>query len=95
MTDIFDLPMEDNDAGADTIGQYFKLLAIEVWREGEGFSGKRPFGNSCWESDVYRALAKSGVIESTTDQWGDIEISREEEGRADELIDKRFRKWLK
>ncbi len=37
--------------------------------EGEGFSGKRPFGNSCWESDLYWPLAKADVIEGGTENY--------------------------
>ena len=59
---ILDLEMEPNDAEATTIREYLKALLEAVWSEGEGFSGKRPFGNSSWEYDLYRALVKGGSI---------------------------------
>ena len=42
---VLNLPMQDNDAGAATIRDYLVALVREVWRERDGFSGKRPFGN--------------------------------------------------
>ncbi len=59
---ILDLPMQKNDAGADTIGNYLKELLSSLWEEGEGFSGKRPFGNSNWELELYHALVLHGII---------------------------------
>ena len=46
--EILALPMEENDGAAENIGQYFASLLHTLWIEGEGFSGKRPFGNSGW-----------------------------------------------
>lgn len=68
--EILDLPMIHNDANAKTIGDYLvKLLAV-VWDENEGFSGKRPFGNSGWEQELYIALAHGGALEATFDEDG-------------------------
>lgn len=87
MINILDLPMGENDAGAETIRDYLKELLIRLWHEVEGFSGKRPFGNSGWEYELYNALAKNGVIKSVIDEWGYIDyISDGEKERADELI---------
>ena len=47
------IPMGKNDIGAKTIGEYFEKLLLTLWDEQEDFSGKRPFGNSGWEYDVY------------------------------------------
>lgn len=60
--EILDLPMQDNDSGASTIRGYLKELLAELWREQEGFSGKRPFGNSGWTWDMLIALGKAGLI---------------------------------
>lgn len=49
---VLDLPMDDNDAGAKTIREYLVSLVEMLWVEGEGFSGKRPFGNSGWEAEL-------------------------------------------
>jgi hypothetical protein len=83
---ILNLPMKQNDADATTIRGYLVALVRGVWHEGEDFSGKRPFGNSNWESEVYIALADAGVIEATRDEDGDVEWTDEEQGRGDALI---------
>ena len=83
--EILALPMRDNDAGADTVRGYLAELLRVLWREDEGFSGKRPFGNSGWQWEVYRALADGGAIESTRDRWGgDVDLDTR---AADVLID--------
>ena len=61
---VLNTPMlEDNDAGVSTIREYLCQLLLDVWKYGEGFNGKRPFGNSGWEHDLYYALAEAGLIE--------------------------------
>jgi hypothetical protein len=70
---ILDIPMEDNDSGADSIRGYLVALLTAVWEEGEGFSGKRPFGNSSWEYDLYIALANAGQVTLTLDEDGYVE----------------------
>lgn len=67
MTDILALPMGENDADAETVGDYLVELLLSLWNQGEGFSGKRPFGNSGWEHELYYPLVKAGVI------WGEID----------------------
>lgn len=69
---ILDIPMESNDAKAKTIRDYLKALLTELWTEGEGFSGKRPFGNSGWEYDLYRPLLVAKLINGSVDEYGDI-----------------------
>lgn len=84
---ILDLPMEDNDSGAQTIRGYLIKLLLTVWREGEGFSGKRPFGNSSWKWDLYAALARGGAITAPADEYGFIvDIPRDQRLRSDRLI---------
>lgn len=56
--DILRLPMQPNDSGAITIGGYLQALLARLWTDGEGFSGKRPFGNSGWEDDLLEALSE-------------------------------------
>lgn len=53
---------KDNGAEAERVGDYFTALLYNLWSDGEAFSGKRPFGNSSWEWDVYKALAKAGLV---------------------------------
>jgi len=81
---VLGVPMEDDDSGATTIRGYLCALAAAVWSEGEGFSGKRPFGNSGWQWDVYAALAKADLITATFDEDGYIDDADTRKG--DELI---------
>jgi hypothetical protein len=54
----------DSDAGDDlTVKQYLHALLRTLWDEQESFSGKRPFGNSGWDFDLYAPLAKAGFID--------------------------------
>jgi len=46
-----------------TIRDYLHDLLKTLWIEGEGFSGKRPFGDSGWEYDIYYPLARDGFID--------------------------------
>jgi len=66
--EILDLPMNDNDADAETIRDYFKKLLSKLWNEGEDFSGKRPFGNSDWDMDIYTTLVEHHLIEGNFDE---------------------------
>ncbi len=50
--------------------EYFKALVSQVWKDGEGFSGKRPWGNSGWQHDVYEILASEGVVPGRMDEEG-------------------------
>ena len=55
-----------------TIKDYFKKLLLTLWEECEGFSGKRPFGNSGWEYAIIIPLAKTGYINAKFDEYGDL-----------------------
>lgn len=70
---ILDLPMEDNDTGAKTVREYLKELLSQVWGEREGFSGKRPFGNSGWEGELEAALVSAGAVDGVLDEDGYLE----------------------
>lgn len=62
--------MGENDANAETIGDYFRALLGILWFDRKGFSGKRPFGNSEWNYELYTALVKAGFIEGRFDDEG-------------------------
>lgn len=68
--DYAKIPMQKNDIGAKTIGEYFEKLLLTLWDEQEEFSGKRPFGNSGWEYDVYASLISAGVVDGSLDEEG-------------------------
>lgn len=63
--DALDVMFEDSDLGTVTVREYFLQLLSTLWREEECFNGKRPFGNSCWQFDMIRALIEAGYIEGT------------------------------
>lgn len=68
--EILNLSLPDNDAGAATIREYLVALLSQVWAEEQGFSGKRPFGNSGWQHDIYIPLMKAGLINGEVDEGG-------------------------
>lgn len=72
-----------------SIREYLHALLTELWREGEGFSGKRPFGNSGWEYDLYKPLIVAGVIKGSLDIDGYIADVDTKAGNAEvfRLID--------
>lgn len=84
-SEILRCPMADNESGADTIGSYLIQLLLALWREGEGFNGKRPFGNSGWQDDVYLALVNAGFITGKVDPEYGLTSCDSETG--DRLID--------
>ena len=59
---VLKLPMQENDADATTVGDYLRRLLKTLWMAGETFSGKRPFGNSGWEDELYTALVVGGFV---------------------------------
>jgi len=74
--EILNLPLDTRaagDSGATTIRGYLVNLLAAVWRDGECFSGKRPFGNSCWDMDLHVPLIGAGMITGTIDEYGEIE----------------------
>lgn len=77
---VLALPLEPNEAGAATVRDYLIELLATLWREKEGFSGKRPFGDSGWQYDVYTALAAAGLIDLDRDEHGYIDTCDTETG---------------
>lgn len=88
--EILHLPMGENDADAATVGEYLGLLLSTLWLQDEGFSSKRPFGNSDWKWAVYKAMVKAGFVPGTVYEEDGYEyledFSREAEITADEMI---------
>lgn len=82
--DVLNLPMQENDAEAATVREYLVALLDQLWSRGEGFSGKRPFGNSGWQYDLYLPLIQAGMIQGTIDDDGYIDDVDETAG--DRLI---------
>ena len=75
-----ELSLLDSDM---TLRDYFKNLLATLWEEGECFSGKRPFGTSSWQWDVYKELISLGAIPRTLDKDGYVdECDTAEAGKA-------------
>ena len=67
-----------------SIRDYLHTLLHKLWGHGEGFSSKRPFGNSGWESDIYAALVAGGFVSGEIDEDGYLVSCDEDE--ADQLV---------
>lgn len=78
LNDILDYKFRFDDADADSIREYFYALLFTLYQEGEGFSGKRPFGNSGWESDIFEAFVDMDAIEG--------KIVRDEDGYLQDFV---------
>jgi hypothetical protein len=63
-------PMQENDAGAATVKEYLMSLLMSLWLNGESFSGKRPFGNSGWELELFHSLVHAGLLKGTVNEDG-------------------------
>jgi hypothetical protein len=81
---VLDLDIGDNDSGAPTVRGYLLALLAELWREEQGFSGKRPFGNSGWQYDIYKPMVAAGLATGTLDADGYLDTVNTRE--ADALI---------
>lgn len=83
---VLDAPMIQifDNVEAATIRDYLKALLLGVWKEGEGFDGKRPFGDSGWDSDVYVSLVKAGLVDGHVDEDGYLDTC--DTKKADALI---------
>jgi hypothetical protein len=80
---ILDLPMRSNDAAASTVRVYLIRLLRAVWHDEEGFDGKRPFGNSGWQDEIYAELVRAGYLDGAFD--GNELISYDQED-AEKLV---------
>ena len=70
---VLDLELGPNDSGKPTVRAYLIELLRKVWDEGEGFDGKRPFGNSSWDYDFVPAMVRAGIINGKLDEDGYVE----------------------
>lgn len=68
--DFLDTEFKSFDLGDTTPRKYLHELLVTLWKENDGFSSKRPFGNSGWESDLAHALVKSGHVAGSIDEDG-------------------------
>lgn len=67
--EILHIPLDSNasqESGSETVGGYLIRLAELQWRRRDGIDGKRPFGTGGWRWDIWRSLAKAGVVPGVT-----------------------------
>lgn len=77
---VAELPFFSDDLGkAVTITEWLQTILLTLFEEGEGFSGKRPFGNSAWTKDPAKAMIKAGIIQGTIDSDGYIQDFNEDQ----------------
>lgn len=75
----------ESDAGDGiTVRDYLRSLLAELWIRQEGFSGKRPFGNSGWHYELLTPLVKAGFIDGTINEdcWADFTDEQMEKAHA-------------
>jgi len=56
-----------------TVKEWLQELLCIVWMEKDEFSGKRAFGNSSWEYELYDVLVKHRIIIGILDEDGFVE----------------------
>jgi hypothetical protein len=84
---VLRLPLGENDSGAADVRGYLIALLAELWRKGEGFSGKSPFGSSSWECDLHVPLIRAGFIGGKLGENGHLEVlSYEDEEKGSAII---------
>lgn len=73
---ILALPIEQDDVdNTPTLGAYLAELLVALLVEGEGFSSKRPLGNSDWEGYIDDALDSALHTHGVELNWGDLRIA--------------------
>lgn len=67
-----------------TLRQYFYDLMSTLWCEQDGFDGKRPFGNSGWDYEIYKPLVQAGLVKGRIDVDG--YIAELDDAEANEFV---------
>lgn len=67
---VLDLEIDDGGGTATTVRGYLLALLAKLWTEVDDFSGKKPFGSSDWQCDIYVPLIKAGLIPGSLDEDG-------------------------
>lgn len=63
---------------------YFVLLLVTLMHKEEGFSGKRPLGDSGWKYDLYKGLIQHDLVKGKLDEDGYVDFIDEIE--ADDYL---------
>lgn len=83
--EILNARVEGGEIGTCTVRDYLLTLLETLWEEKDGFSGKRPFGDSGWEWDLYTALVTAGLLDGLIDEDGFLAEFKAAD-QADEMI---------
>lgn len=78
------LVQTDDLEGPVTIREYLIALLATLWVEKDGFSGKRPFGNSGWHWDLYDALGRAGIVGQVVN--GEVKLTNLDCQAAEKII---------
>ncbi|GAA0529251.1 hypothetical protein GCM10010172_07380 [Paractinoplanes ferrugineus] len=70
---VLDLELPDNGANAETVRDYLIALLLEVWDQEQDFSGKRPFGNSGWQHEIYAPLVRAGFTPGSFNEYDELD----------------------
>lgn len=85
------LTFNDREWGGErTIKEWLKDLLSTLWEQGEGFSGKRPFGNSGWESTFQIVLIQNGCVIGAITSYDDEDEECREVTSIDEKAYNQF-----
>lgn len=71
--EILNLPIEDTNTDAKTLGQYLFQLLESLILEGEGFDTYAPLGKEEWVDPVRHTLILNQVLDGTLDEYGRID----------------------
>jgi hypothetical protein len=83
--EVLNARVEGGEIGTCTVRDYLLTLLETLWEEKDGFTGKRPFGNSGWEWDLYTALVTAGLLDGLIDEDGFLAEFKAAD-QADEMI---------
>jgi len=91
---VLDLEVEPHGSPKTTIRKYLHKLLSMVWEHRECFDGKRPFGMSDWEYDLYMPLVKAGYVRGSKKKGDDVVNVDTREGKkfVSDIIDYLFQK---
>jgi len=71
--------------GTMTIREFLKEILMRCWDEYDCFYGKRPFGDSGWQWDLYEAIGKAKKVPCAYDD-DEFNITFENRKIADNMI---------
>jgi hypothetical protein len=74
-----------------TIKGLLQELLMALIHEEEGFSGKRPFGDSDWMGELYVPLIENQLVSGSLDELGDI--LSVDENQAKKLLFELIQSW--